>query len=61
MLTKSIRDRIRGRMRGFLSEDPRKFPDLYVHFKSRTRPSGEVFLIRRGDKSEVIEDFNSMS
>lgn len=60
MNTTQIRNRIRKRMRTFTKRDPRKFPQLYIKFLSRTRPSGIVYLIRGQDVSDEIDSFNSI-
>jgi len=44
--------------KSWIMKDERTFPDIYVHFRSYKRPSGAIYLYRKGKRKEV-SSFNS--
>jgi hypothetical protein len=59
MDTEKFRKQIRGRISAFASKDERTFPDILIHVMSNKRPSGEVYLYRKGKRSNRIDVFNT--
>jgi hypothetical protein len=59
MDTEAFRKRINTRVASFAKKDPRVFPDIQIHILDNERPSGEVFLVRKGKRSPPIDNFNT--
>ncbi len=59
MDTVAFRKHIRKRIWDFAKKDPRTFPDILIHVMNNKRPAGEVYLFRRGKRSDRIDTFNT--
>ncbi len=59
MDTESFRKYIKNKIAPFAKQDPRVFPDLQIHILDNERPSGEVYLVRKGKRSARIDTFNT--
>ncbi len=59
MNTEAFRTHIKNKVTAFAKKDPRVFPDIQIHIFDNERPSGEVFLLRKGKRSDRIDTFNT--
>ena len=60
-----IRAHLKDAINQFASEDPRRYPDLWIHIVDRRRPSGHIYLVETGigkiKHSKKLETFNGGS
>ena len=59
MDTEKFRKQIRRKITTFASRDERTFPDVLIHIMNNKRPSGEIYLYRKGKRSNRIDVFNT--
>jgi hypothetical protein len=59
MDTQAFRKEIRTKVSAFAKKDPRVFPDIQIHIFDNERPSGEIYLLRKGKRSSRIDTFNT--
>jgi hypothetical protein len=59
MNTASFRKHIKDQITEYAKKDRRTFPDIQIHIFSNRRPAGEVYLVRKGKRSSVIDNFNT--